>query len=94
MHISELPCPQCGNRPRVVVVCRQDCQMHDVDPAGHTHLWCSACGDEGVVFGDEDLPDAPAGLDRLAAPAPAEKIGRNEPCPCGSTRKFKKCHGA
>jgi len=22
------------------------------------------------------------------------KIGRNEPCPCGSGRKFKKCHGA
>src|ERR1035441_8130763 len=21
------------------------------------------------------------------------KIGRNEPCPCGSGRKFKKCHG-
>ena len=22
------------------------------------------------------------------------KIGRNEPCPCGSTKKYKKCHGA
>jgi preprotein translocase subunit SecA len=22
------------------------------------------------------------------------KIGRNEPCPCGSGRKFKHCHGA
>ena len=22
-----------------------------------------------------------------------KKVGRNEPCPCGSTRKFKKCHG-
>lgn len=22
------------------------------------------------------------------------KLGRNEPCPCGSTRKFKRCHGA
>lgn len=22
------------------------------------------------------------------------KIGRNEPCPCGSGMKFKKCHGA
>jgi len=21
------------------------------------------------------------------------KIGRNEPCPCGSGRKYKKCHG-
>ncbi|PID89364.1 MAG: hypothetical protein CSB01_02390 [Bacteroidia bacterium] len=22
-----------------------------------------------------------------------EKIGRNEPCPCGSGKKFKSCHG-
>lgn len=21
------------------------------------------------------------------------KIGRNDPCPCGSGRKYKKCHG-
>ncbi len=31
-------------------------------------------------------------------PAPAsgdfEKVGRNAPCPCGSGRKYKKCHGA
>jgi uncharacterized protein YecA (UPF0149 family) len=25
--------------------------------------------------------------------ARADKIGRNEPCPCGSGKKFKKCHG-
>ena len=23
----------------------------------------------------------------------AAKVGRNDPCPCGSGRKFKKCHG-
>ena len=35
-----------------------------------------------------------------AAPAPAEpfvrdgrKVGRNEPCPCGSGKKYKHCHG-
>jgi uncharacterized protein YchJ len=22
------------------------------------------------------------------------KIGRNDPCPCGSGKKYKKCHGA
>ncbi len=33
-------------------------------------------------------------------PAPADRatpfagVGRNEPCPCGSGKKFKKCHGA
>jgi uncharacterized protein len=24
----------------------------------------------------------------------APKVGRNDPCPCGSGRKFKRCHGA
>jgi uncharacterized protein YecA (UPF0149 family) len=22
------------------------------------------------------------------------RVGRNDPCPCGSGRKYKKCHGA
>ena len=28
-----------------------------------------------------------------ARTAGATKVGRNEPCPCGSGRKYKKCHG-
>ena len=27
-------------------------------------------------------------------PVTADKIGRNDPCPCGSGKKYKKCHGA
>ena len=23
-----------------------------------------------------------------------EKVGRNDPCPCGSGKKYKRCHGA
>ena len=34
------------------------------------------------------------GLELFAqAEAPPEKVGRNDPCPCGSGKKFKKCHG-
>jgi preprotein translocase subunit SecA len=32
-----------------------------------------------------------------AVPAPVhaeKKVGRNDPCPCGSGKKYKKCHGA
>jgi preprotein translocase subunit SecA len=25
---------------------------------------------------------------------PGEQIGRNDPCWCGSGKKYKKCHGA
>jgi preprotein translocase subunit SecA len=28
------------------------------------------------------------------ASATGGKVGRNEPCPCGSGKKYKKCHGA
>ena len=50
-----------------------------------------------------------AGSARQAAPQPARtggddvvktvrreepKVGRNDPCPCGSGKKYKKCHGA
>jgi len=24
---------------------------------------------------------------------PGRKVGRNEPCPCGSGKKYKQCHG-
>jgi preprotein translocase subunit SecA len=29
-----------------------------------------------------------------ATPADWDNVGRNDPCPCGSGKKFKKCHGA
>jgi preprotein translocase subunit SecA len=34
--------------------------------------------------------------DTAVAVAPARvgaKVGRNEPCPCGSGKKYKNCHG-
>jgi preprotein translocase subunit SecA len=38
----------------------------------------------------------PTGQRPLAAPfvRGERKVGRNEPCPCGSGKKFKQCHGA
>ncbi|WP_374690402.1 preprotein translocase subunit SecA [Accumulibacter sp.] len=37
---------------------------------------------------------AAAGETAVARPAPAaHKVGRNEPCPCGSGKKYKYCHG-
>jgi preprotein translocase subunit SecA len=29
-----------------------------------------------------------------AGQAVSDKVPRNAPCPCGSGRKYKKCHGA
>ena len=40
---------------------------------------------------------AAAGQGDKGAPSPVhveKKVGRNEPCPCGSGKKYKNCHGA
>ena len=45
---------------------------------------------ESVVGGDE-------AVEAMAAHTPVvrdgEKVGRNDPCPCGSGKKYKQCHG-
>ncbi len=51
----------------------------------------------------EESPPQPASRPLPAAPAAAEqpetfvrempKVGRNDPCPCGSGKKYKQCHG-
>jgi preprotein translocase subunit SecA len=43
-----------------------------------------------VVMSHGDQSETPA-----AAPAKREenKVGRNDPCPCGSGKKYKRCHG-
>jgi len=57
-------------------------------------------GDEAA----EQIPPevaAAAAAATAAAAAPSQqpfqrstqKVGRNDPCPCGSGKKFKQCHG-
>ncbi|MGZ6098170.1 MAG: preprotein translocase subunit SecA [Myxococcaceae bacterium] len=46
---------------------------------------------EGRADGEGRPEKAPAS--RAPAKA-AAKVGRNDPCPCGSGKKYKKCHGA
>jgi preprotein translocase subunit SecA len=38
-------------------------------------------------------PGSPGGV-TAGVPNPYTGVGRNDPCPCGSGKKFKKCHGA
>jgi preprotein translocase subunit SecA len=42
--------------------------------------------------GGRSLPGAQSGA-QSSGDAGA-KVGRNEPCPCGSGKKYKRCHGA
>jgi preprotein translocase subunit SecA len=51
-----------------------------------------------TVTSDGPTPEAPAEpvleLPRVTIRRETPKVGRNEPCPCGSGKKFKNCHGA
>jgi len=47
-------------------------------------------GSLGNVMEMEPRAPAPAAIPFVRA---VPKVGRNEPCPCGSGRKYKHCHG-
>jgi len=59
-------------------------------PRGPSGSGAAAAAAAARAFGP--APDAPPGQ---AAPFVRgdRKVGRNEPCPCGSGKKFKHCHG-
>ena len=48
---------------------------------------------DGLVSGEPGRAAAPVGA-AVPAANPYAGVGRNDPCPCGSGKKFKKCHGA
>jgi tetratricopeptide (TPR) repeat protein len=69
----------------------------DVEPSGRVLREKTT-----ITFGDEGLPlrelsKVAATLRGTSPPATVgvgrQKVGRNEPCPCGSGKKFKKCCG-
>ena len=80
---------------RVQVRAEEDVEAVDRQrrPAGaydYQHAEASALAGEAQA----DEPDV-AVAERPAAPfvRAGRKVGRNEPCPCGSGKKFKQCHG-
>lgn len=57
-----------------------------------THASTTGMGIQGTIDGEDGEPQkrqAPV-VQQLVA---GEKVGRNDPCPCGSGKKYKHCHG-
>jgi preprotein translocase subunit SecA len=48
--------------------------------------------DEALGAGGEEAPAPEAGVQQPVH-RPFPKVGRNDPCPCGSGKKYKHCHG-
>ena len=46
-------------------------------------------------LGESEVPEVQEELAQQPKPFKREgrKVGRNEPCPCGSGKKYKQCHG-
>jgi preprotein translocase subunit SecA len=66
-----------------------------IEPANDEGLAGASTNVEQVAPGATELPAHSTPVVTAAIPAPArhDKIGRNDPCWCGSGRKFKQCHG-
>jgi preprotein translocase subunit SecA len=70
-------------------------QLHFVHPDAHAPT-ANAQGntgelDDGMIY--HGSRDAAAARSAETVRRDQEKIGRNDPCPCGSGMKYKKCHG-
>jgi preprotein translocase subunit SecA len=65
-------------------------------PQGQAHHFNASTGeDEMAVLNGDPPAGTPARPKRDPSnPASWGKVGRNEPCPCGSGMKYKQCHGA
>jgi preprotein translocase subunit SecA len=76
-------------------------QHAEVTPLlGGSELELAGAASAGGAPGAPGAPGAagtrPLGAEPVVAPfvRSDRKVGRNEPCPCGSGKKFKHCHGA
>ncbi|WML89878.1 preprotein translocase subunit SecA [Thiothrix lacustris] len=61
-------------------------ETHEPQPMAFSHP------DAGNAFEDEEVVDAVVG-ENNPYERDGAKVGRNDPCPCGSGKKYKNCHG-
>jgi preprotein translocase subunit SecA len=74
----------------------QAAERLEAQGAGVSNVTYTHPNEDGSVSQEQDLATASAGSStRQGGPVGQgmPPVGRNEPCPCGSGRKFKNCHG-
>ncbi len=64
-------------------------EVVDPDPRAARPAGSAAAAAATRALGSAPAPDSQAGTFIRGD----KKVGRNEPCPCGSGKKFKHCHG-
>ncbi|MDY0223105.1 MAG: SEC-C metal-binding domain-containing protein [Desulfobacterium sp.] len=81
-----------GSEKRPIVV-----RVHTDEKARYVAKKCSENGWHHIIGFEPDKPEDMSDLEKLLNPpqlVKSVKIGRNDPCPCGSGKKYKKCCGA
>jgi preprotein translocase subunit SecA len=67
----------------------------DDSAIGGSFVGVAAGGGAAVADGSaRAFQDAQRAGQGVTPPRHVDKVGRNDPCPCGSGKKYKKCHGA
>lgn len=58
-----------------------------------THSASTGMGLQGTIDAEEGQPQRQQQAPRVQQIIAGDKVGRNDPCPCGSGKKYKNCHG-
>ncbi|MHB8418779.1 MAG: PBPRA1643 family SWIM/SEC-C metal-binding motif protein [Myxococcales bacterium] len=97
MRFREEAMPKLGSKKRPLVLrVQSEERAQEVAAASAERAW------HYIVGLEPDEPEDVSDLTRLlaleegrdVAHPPAPKVGRNDPCPCGSGKKFKRCCGS
>lgn len=68
-------------------------QMNFTHPDADGDSATAAEGDKLIYHGSREEPQDEAQSKAQPFKREMSKVGRNDPCPCGSGKKYKKCHG-
>ncbi|WP_295400168.1 PBPRA1643 family SWIM/SEC-C metal-binding motif protein [uncultured Thiocystis sp.] len=80
-----------GTEKRPIIV-----RVHTDEKAGYVAEKCNEHGWHFIIGFEPDKPEDISDLEKMlnpVKPAASNKVARNDPCPCGSGKKFKKCCG-
>jgi SWIM/SEC-C metal-binding protein len=81
-----------GTEKRPIIV-----RVHTDEKATYVATQCEIHGWHYIIGFEPDKPEDISDLEKMLNPtktAVSHKVGRNDPCPCGSGKKYKKCCGA
>jgi len=81
-----------GTEKRPIIV-----RVHSEEKARYVAEKCTENGWQYIIGFETDKPEDISDLEKMLnppIPIASKKVGRNDPCQCGSGKKYKKCCGS